>query len=221
MASEPEQRTNPTDGTDSAPSVDVVDQTGKKVGSQELDAAVFGVKVNVPLMHQVVTAGMAAQRSGTHSTKTRAEVSGGGKKPWRQKGTGRSRHGSSRSPIWVGGGIAHGPKPRDYEKKVPKKMKRLALLSALTDRAGEGRIAIVDGLSFDEPSTKEALGVLQRINAEGLVLLVLAAPDTIVEKSFRNLSQVRVTYAGNIGTHEVLYADWVVFTKDAIAAVKP
>lgn len=221
MASEPDQRANTPAGKDSARSVDVVDQTGKKVGQQELDAAVFGVKVNVPLMHQVVTAGMAAQRSGTHSTKTRAEVSGGGKKPWRQKGTGRSRHGSSRSPIWVGGGIAHGPKPRDYDKKVPKKMKRLSLLSALTDRAGEGRIAIVDGLSFDEPSTKEALNVLERLKMDGLVLLVLGGPDTMVERSFRNLSQVRVAYAGNLGTHEVLYADWVVFTKDAIAAVKP
>ncbi len=212
----------PSDSPESTPvSVDVVDQTGKKVGEQELDAAVFGVQVNVPLMHQVVTAGMAAQRAGTHSTKTRAEVSGGGKKPWRQKGTGRSRHGSSRSPIWVGGGIAHGPKPKDYEKKVPKKMKRIALRSALSDRAREGRIAIVDGLSFSEPSTKEALGVLEGLKAEGLVLLVLATPAILVEKSFRNLSQVRIAYAGNLGTHEILYADWVIFTKDAIAAVKP
>ena len=201
--------------------VEVRDQAGKKVGEQQLDAKIFGGTVNVALMHQVVTAGMAAQRSGTHSTKTRAEVSGGGKKPWRQKGTGRSRHGSSRSPIWVGGGIAHGPKPKDYDKKVPKKMKRLSLLSALTDLAGEDRIMIVDGLSFDAPSTKEALGVLENLKADGLVLLVLAAPDELVEKSFRNLSQVRVAYAGNLGTHEILYADWVVFTKDALAAVQP
>ena len=202
-------------------SVDVVDQNGKKVGEQELDAAVFGAQVNVPLMHQVVTAGMAAQRSGTHSTKTRAEVSGGGKKPWRQKGTGRSRHGSSRSPIWVGGGIAHGPKPGDYTKRVPKKMKRLALRSALTDRASEGRIVVVDNLSFEAPSTKDALGVLEGLKADGLVLLVLAAPEEVVEKSFRNLPQVRTAYAGNLGTHEILYADWVVFTKDALEAVKP
>jgi large subunit ribosomal protein L4 len=222
MAGEPKPRSTEKAGeAESVPSANVLDQAGKKVGEQELDAAVFGVKVNVPLMHQVVTAGMAAQRAGTHSTKTRAEVSGGGKKPWRQKGTGRSRHGSSRSPIWIGGGIAHGPKPRDYDKKVPKKMKRLALLSALTDRAREGRITIVDSLSFDEPSTKEALGVLERLKADGLVLLVLAAPDIAIEKSFRNLSQVHIAYAGNLGTHEILYADWVVFTKDAIAAVKP
>lgn len=202
-------------------SVEVRDQSGKKVGEQELDAGVFDVQVNVPLMHQVVTAGLAAQRSGTHSTKTRAEVSGGGKKPWRQKGTGRSRHGSNRSPIWVGGGISHGPKPRDYEMRVPKKMKRQALRSALTDRAREQRIVVVDGLSFQAPSTKEALGVLDGLSAEGLVLLVLAAPEENVEKSFRNLSHVRIAYPGNLGTHEVLYADWIVFTKDAIAAVKP
>ncbi|MGH2711027.1 MAG: 50S ribosomal protein L4 [Actinomycetota bacterium] len=201
-------------------SVEVRDQSGKKVGEQKLDPAVFDVQVNVPLMHQVVTAGMAAQRSGTHSTKTRAEVSGGGKKPWRQKGTGRSRHGSNRSPIWVGGGISHGPKPRDYEKKIPKKMKRLALLSALTDRAREGRIAIVEGISFDEPSTKQAVDVLDGLKAEGLVLLVFSKPDEVVNKSFRNLSHVRIAYSGNLGTHEVLYADWVVFTKDALEEVK-
>jgi large subunit ribosomal protein L4 len=201
--------------------VEVRDQSGKKVGEQELDAGVFDVQVNVPLMHQVVTAGLAAQRSGTHSTKTRAEVSGGGKKPWRQKGTGRSRHGSNRSPIWVGGGISHGPKPRDYEMRVPKKMKRQALRSALTDRAREQRIVVVDGLSFQAPSTKEALGVLEGLSADGLVLLVLDAPDENVEKSFRNLSHVRIAFPGNLGTHEVLYADWIVFTKDALGAVKP
>jgi large subunit ribosomal protein L4 len=201
-------------------SVEVRDQSGKKVGEQELDPAVFDVKVNVPLMHQVVTAGMAAQRAGTHSTKTRAEVSGGGKKPWRQKGTGRARHGSNRSPVWVGGGIAHGPKPRDYEKKIPKKMKRLALLSALTDRAREGRIGVVEELSFDQPSTKAALDVLEGLEAEGLVLLVLSKPDEVVNKSFRNLSHVRIAFSGNLGTHEVLYADWVLFTKEALEGVK-
>ncbi len=201
-------------------SVEVRDQSGKKVGEQELDPAIFDVQVNVPLMHQVVTAGMAAQRAGTHSTKTRAEVSGGGKKPWRQKGTGRSRHGSNRSPIWVGGGISHGPKPRDYEQRVPKKMKRLALLGALSDRAREGRIAVVDGLSFDAPSTKSAIDVLDGLKAEGLILIVLAAPDEVVQKSFRNLSHVRIVFSGNLGTHEVLYADWIVFTKDALQGVK-
>jgi large subunit ribosomal protein L4 len=201
-------------------SLEVRDQSGKKVGEQELDPAIFDVQVNVPLMHQVVTAGMAAQRAGTHSTKTRAEVSGGGRKPWRQKGTGRARHGSNRSPIWVGGGVSHGPKPRDYEKRIPKKMKRLALRGALTDRAREGRILIVEGLTFEAPSTKEALGVLEGLEAEGLVLIVLPAPDETVQKSFRNLSHVRIAFSGNLGTHEVLYADWIVFTKDALEGVK-
>ena len=200
--------------------VDVVDQSGKKVGDAELDPAIFDVQVNLPVMHQVVVAGMAAQRAGTHSTKTRAEVRGGGKKPWRQKGTGRSRHGSSRSPIWVGGGIAHGPKPRDHSMRVPKKMKRLALSSALTARARDGRIMVVDALSFDEPSTKQALEVLESIEASGLVLLVLNGPDPVIEKSFRNLSHVAVRYPGNLGTYEVLAADRVVFTRDALEGVR-
>jgi large subunit ribosomal protein L4 len=202
-------------------SVDVLDQSGKKVGTHELAAEIFDVQVSVPVMHQVVVAGMAAQRSGTHSTKTRAEVSGGGRKPWRQKGTGRARHGSNRSPMWVGGGVAHGPKPKEYGKRVPKKMKRLALRSALTGRAREGRIKVLDGLAFDAPSTKGAVDVLESIEAGGLVLLVLGRPEETVEKSFRNLSHVRIAYPGNLGTYEVLAADWVVFTRDAVEAVKP
>jgi large subunit ribosomal protein L4 len=201
-------------------SVDVVDQSGKKVGTHELAADVFDVSINVPVMHQVVVAAMAGRRSGTHSTKTRAEVTGGGRKPWRQKGTGRARHGSNRSPIWVGGGVAHGPKPTEYGKRVPKKMRRLALRSALTDRAREGRIKVLDGLAFDEPTTKGAVDVLEAIDAGGLVLLVLGGPEEMVEKSFRNLSHVRIAYPGNLGTYEVLAADWVVFTRDAVEAVK-
>jgi large subunit ribosomal protein L4 len=201
-------------------SVDLLDQNGKKVGTHDLDAGVFDVQVNVPVMHQVVVAGMTAQRAGSHSTKTRAEVKGGGRKPWRQKGTGRARHGSIRSPIWVGGGVAHGPKPKDYYLRVPKKMKRLALRSALTDRARQGRIKVLDGLGFDAPSTKDALGVLESIDVGGLVLLVLAQPEVAVEKSFRNLEHVRIAYPGNLGTYEVLAADWVVFTRDAAEALK-
>jgi large subunit ribosomal protein L4 len=199
--------------------VQVQDPAGKKVGELELDPGVFDVKVSVPAMHQVVTAGLAAQRAGTHSTKTRAEVSGGGRKPWRQKGTGRARHGSIRSPIWVGGGVAHGPRPRDHSVRVPKKMKRLALRSALTETAREERIRVVEALSFDEPSTKRALDVLDALDLWGRVLVVLTGPDVTVEKSFRNLPNVRLCYPGNLGTHEVLYADWVLFTKDAIEAV--
>jgi large subunit ribosomal protein L4 len=201
--------------------VRIVDQSGKKVGDQELDPSVFEVEVNVPVMHQVVVAGQAAQRRGTHSTKTRSEVRGGGRKPWRQKGTGRSRHGSIRSPIWVGGGVAHGPKPGDHEKRIPKKMKRLALRSALTDRARDDRVLVVDGLSFDGPTTKGALEVLESLDIDGLVLLVLADRDEVVEKSFRNLQNVKVVFPGNLATHDVLYADWLLFAKDALEAVKP
>lgn len=199
--------------------VQIQDPAGKKVGELDLDPGVFDVKVSVPAMHQVVVAGLAAQRAGTHSTKTRAEVSGGGRKPWRQKGTGRARHGSIRSPIWVGGGVAHGPKPRDHSMRVPKKMKRLALRSALTETARQDRIRVVETLSFEEPSTKRALDVLEALDLGGQILVVLAAPDRTVEKSFRNMPNVRMCYSGNLGTHEVLYADWVLFTKDAIEAV--
>jgi large subunit ribosomal protein L4 len=201
--------------------IQIVDQAGKKVGERELDPAVFDAQVNVPVMHQVVVAGRAAARRGTHSTKGRAEVSGGGAKPWRQKGTGRARHGSIRSPLWVGGGVAHGPTPRSHDKRVPKKMKRLALRSALTDRAREERIRVVDKLEFEEPSTQEALGVLDSLKAGGLVLLVLSGPDVAVEKSFRNLPHVKVAYPGNLATYDVLYADWVVFTSEALEGVRP
>jgi large subunit ribosomal protein L4 len=201
--------------------VDVLDQQGKKVGQRDLDPALFDVQVNVPTMHQVVVAGAAAQRSGTHSTKTRSEVSGGGVKPWRQKGTGRARHGSNRSPIWVGGGIAHGPKPTEHDKRVPKKMKRLALRSALSDKARAGRVKVIDNLAFDAPSTRDALDVLESIQATGLVLLVLPERDETVEKSFRNLANVRIAFPGNLGAYEAVYADWIVFTAPAIEAVKP
>jgi large subunit ribosomal protein L4 len=203
------------------PKVDVVDQSGKKVGEHELDPAVFDAQVNVPVMHQVVVAGLAAARRGTHSTKTRAEVRGGGSKPWRQKGTGRARHGSSRSPIWSGGGVAHGPKPRDHSMRVPKKMKRLALRSALTDRAREGKIRVLESLSFEAPKTADAVALLESLDVLGRILLVLPKPEETVERSFRNLPLVKVDYPGNISTYDVLLADWLVFTKDAVEAVKP
>jgi large subunit ribosomal protein L4 len=205
-----------------ATTVKVTDQRGKSVGEQELDPAVFDIEVNEPAMHQVVVAGLASARRGTQSTKTRAEVRGGGRKPWRQKGTGRARHGSIRSPIWTGGGVAHGPKPRDHALRVPKKMKRLALRSALTDRARAGRIKVVDGISFDEPSTKDALEVLESLGTDGqTVLVVLASPEEVVEKSFRNLPEAKIDYPGNLSTYDVLYAEWIVFTRDALEAVKP
>jgi large subunit ribosomal protein L4 len=200
--------------------IDVLDTSGNKVGEHELDDAVFDAQVNVPVMHQVVVAGLAAQRAGTHSTKTRAEVRGGGTKPWRQKGTGRARHGSIRSPIWKGGGVAHGPKPRDYEMRVNKKMKRLALRSALTDRVREGRIKVIDGVGFDVPKTAEAVSMLSALDVPGRVLIVLPAPDEVVEKSFRNLPYVKVGYTGSLATYDVLYADWVLFTRAALEGVR-
>lgn len=201
--------------------VDVLDRTGKKVGDVDLDPAVFEAEVNVPVMHQVVVAGAAAQRAGTHSTKTRAEVRGGGRKPWRQKGTGRARHGSIRSPLWVGGGVAHGPKPREHTKRVNKKMKRLALRSALSGRAREGRIKVLDSLSFEEPRTRDAAEVMGALEVFGRILLVVSGQDEALEKSFRNLGYVRIAYPGNLSTYETLSADWIVFTKDAVEAVKP
>jgi len=200
------------------PKVQVVDAAGKKVAQRELAPEVFEAKVSVPLMHQVVVAGMAAIRRGTHSTKTRGDVSGGGRKPWRQKGTGRARQGSIRAPQWSGGGVAHGPHPRDHSMRVNKKMKRGALRSALTDALASGKVSVVDELRFDEPKTRRAAEVIQALELEGTVLLVLPSPssDGIVERSFRNLVSVRVAYVPALGAYEVLGADRVLFTREAL-----
>ena len=197
--------------------VDVLDAKGKKVGTHELSPEVFEAEIRPALMHQVVVAMLAARRAGTHATKSRGQVRGGGAKPWRQKGTGRARAGSIRAPQWTGGGVAMGPIPRDHAKRLPKRMKRAALRSALTARAGEGRVTVLDELGFDAPSTKEAVGLLESLGAaDDKVLIVIAAPDEILEKSFRNLRHVRVTYGSSLSTYEVLQADRLVFTKDAI-----
>lgn len=195
------------------PEVTVKTQTGDDAGSVDLDEATFGIEPNVPVLHQVVNAQLAARRSGTHSTKTRAEVRGGGAKPWKQKGTGRARAGSTRSPIWVGGGIAHGPKPRSYAQRTNKKMIKLALRSALSDRAAEGRVIVVDEWSFDTPSTKAAKSALAALGVEGKVLLVVDRTDGNAVLSFRNLSNVFVLAADQLNAHDVLVCDWVVFTK--------
>jgi large subunit ribosomal protein L4 len=198
---------------------EVRDVQGNVVEERELPEALFGAPVNVAVMHQVVVAGLAAQRAGTQSTKTRAQVRGGGKKPWRQKGTGRARQGSIRSPQWMGGGVAHGPKPRSYEMRVNRKMKKAALRSALSDAAQSGKLALVSGLSFDGPRTKDALGVLEAFGLEGAVLLVIGARDEAVEKSFRNLPQVKIDYPGNLSTYDLLYADRVLMTTAALAVL--
>src|SRR3954447_1309272 len=161
-------------------SIDVKTTAGGSAGTVELDDKVFGIEPNVPVMHQVITAQLAGARAGTQSTKTRAEVSGGGAKPWKQKGTGRARAGSSRSPIWSGGGVALGPKPRSYKQRTPKKMIRLALLSALSDRANEGQVIVVDSWGIDAPSTKAAKSLLDAVGATGRALVVVGVEEVAV-----------------------------------------
>jgi large subunit ribosomal protein L4 len=202
--------------------IDILDEQGNASGTRDLAADVFEATVSVPLMHQVVVAGLAGIRAGTHSTKTRGEVSGGGRKPWRQKGTGRSRQGSIRSPQWVGGGVAHGPVPRDHSMRVNKKMKRGALRSALTDAAQSGKLAAVTEIAFDEPKTKRAAELLSALGLAGKVLVVLDRPtgDGAVEKSFRNIAGVKLAYAGGLGTYDVLWADRVLLTGAALDALE-
>ncbi|HJL91409.1 MAG: 50S ribosomal protein L4 [Acidimicrobiales bacterium] len=196
--------------------VDVKDLTGSKTGTINLDPQTFGLDPNVAVMHQVVTAQLAARRSGTQSTKTRAEVRGGGAKPWRQKGTGRARHGSIRSPQWRGGGVALGPKPRDYSQKTPKKMVRLALKSALSDRAASERVVVVDEWNFELPKTKTAVAALEALDVEGKVLIVVNQNDSNTWKSFANLDRVHVISPGELNAYDVLVNDWVVFTKSTL-----
>ena len=199
-------------------SVDVTSVAGKKAGSAELPDQIFGIEPNVSVMHQVVTAQLAARRAGTHSTKTRAERRGGGAKPWRQKGTGRARQGSIRSPQWRGGGIAHGPKPRDYSQKTPKKMIKLALASALSDRAADGKIVVVDSFGFDAPKTSDAAKAISDLGLsdEGRVLVVLTEDDANVALSFRNIANVHVLPSGELNAYDVLVSDTVVFSQDAL-----
>ncbi len=198
--------------------VQVVTPAGERSGEIALDDAIFGAKVNVGLMHQVVVAQLAAARAGTHSTKTRGEVRGGGAKPWRQKGTGRARHGSTREPQWAGGGVAFGPHPRDHSVSVPKKMKTLALRSALSDRAREERIVVVDGFELPQPKTKEAVAALKAWSVDGKVLLVLTTGDENVAYSFRNLPKVHVIAEDQLNVYDVLNADHLIFSKPALEA---
>ena len=194
--------------------VEIKKSDGAKSGTVELDEDIFGIEPNVAVMHQVVNAQLATKRSGTHSTKTRAEVRGGGAKPWKQKGTGRARAGSSRIPHWRGGGIALGPKPRDYSQRTPKKMKRLALRSALSDRASSNSVYVVDAWEFETPSTKAAKTALEAIGAEGKVLIITDLQDENTEKSFRNLSNVNVLSSDQLNVFDILVSDSIVFTKN-------
>ncbi|SMC66504.1 50S ribosomal protein L4 [Lentzea albidocapillata] len=197
--------------------VEIRTPDGKTAGSVELPSAVFDAQANVALLHQVVVAQQAAARQGTHSTKTRGEVRGGGKKPYRQKGTGRARQGSTRAPQFAGGGIVHGPQPRDYSQRTPKKMKAAALRGALSDRARANQVHVVSGLvDGDTPSTKTARKVLESVTQARRVLVVLNRTDEVAWVSVRNLQHVHVIAPDQLNTYDVLVNDDVVFTKDSL-----
>jgi large subunit ribosomal protein L4 len=185
---------------------------GKDLGPVDLEPTIFGIEPNLAVLHQVVTAQLAAARAGTQSTKTRAEVRGGGAKPFSQKGTGRARQGSSRSPSMSGGGVALGPRPRSYRQHTPKKMIRLALLSALSDRAALDRVALVDAWGWKEPKTRAAAAALTKLKLGGRVLVVLADEETVARRSFANLPEVHTASFGELSAHDVLRSDWVLFS---------
>lgn len=199
-----------------ATTLDLRTQDGGTAGTVTLDDAIFGIEPNMAVLHQVVTAQLAAKRSGSANTKTRAEVKGGGAKPYRQKGTGRARQGSIRAPQFTGGGIVHGPKPRSFRKKVNKKMNRLALCSALSDRAQSERVVVVDQWQFETPKTKDALTALENLDLEGKVMMVVAASDDTTIRSFRNLPSVQLVQAAELNAYDVLCSDWLVFTAETL-----
>jgi large subunit ribosomal protein L4 len=192
---------------------------GASKGEIKLDAEVFGIEPNLAVLHQVITAQLAAKRTGTSSTKTRAEVRGGGRKPWRQKGLGRARQGSIRAPHWVGGGVAHGPKPRDFTQRTPKKMKRLALRSALSARASEEAVMVIEDIDWSTPKTKQAVTLLEAIGAGGKSLVVLGKLDGTAGRSFRNLPDVHLCEPGHLTPYDVLWADQVIFTSHTVGSV--
>ncbi|HEX6254950.1 MAG TPA: 50S ribosomal protein L4 [Euzebyales bacterium] len=201
--------------------VDVYDAQGSATDTVELDPALFEAPVNVPVLHQVVTAQLAAARAGTAKTKSRGEVRGGGAKPWRQKGTGRARQGSIRSPQWAGGGVAHGPTgEQNHRKRVNKKVRRLALASALSDRAGSGDVRVIRDFGLSEPRTRDAVALLDRLELAGRsVLIVLAERDDVVARSFRNLPYTHVLTAGQLNVHDLLTHDVVVFAEAALDSI--
>jgi large subunit ribosomal protein L4 len=192
---------------------------GKPSGDVELDEEIFGIEPNLDVLHQVITAQLAGRRRGTASTKTRSEARGGGRKPWRQKGLGRARQGSIRAPHWVGGGVAHGPKPRDYSQRTPKKMKRLALRSALSARASEEAVKVVEDFDWSAPKTKLAVFLLDAIGADGKTLVVLGQIDAAAGRSFRNIPDVILAEPGHMTPYDVLWADQVIFTSHTVDSV--
>lgn len=202
------------------PKVALYDMSGAQIGELELNDSVFGIEPNKSVMYDFVKMQLANKRVGTSSSKTRAEVSGGGKKPWRQKGTGRARVGSSRNPVWTGGGIAFGPKPRDYSYRLPRKARRLAMKSALSSKVLENNIIVVDQLSFDEPKTKQMVATLQALNSSKKTLVVTADGDPNVSKSARNIPGVKPLRVDFINVYDLLKYDTLLITRDAVAKVE-
>ena len=200
--------------------LDLRTQDGGTAGTITLDDEMFGIEPNLAVLHQVVTAQLAARRSGSANTKTRAEVRGGGAKPYRQKGTGRARQGSIRAPQFTGGGVVHGPKPRSFRKKVNKKMNRLALCSALSDRAQSERVVVVDEWRFEVPKTKEALLALENLSLDGKVMMVVSVDDNTAIRSFRNLPSVQIVEAEELNAYDILCSDWLVFTTETLPGAK-
>jgi large subunit ribosomal protein L4 len=207
-------------GGSKMPKVDLYNIKGETVGDIELSDNIFGVEVNVNALHQAVKNQLANKRQGTQSTKTRSEVRGGGAKPWRQKGTGRARHGSIRSPIWVKGGVALGPKPRSYRYTLPKKVRRIALKSALTSKVNENGILVLDALNFENIKTKQMAEVLNNLNANSGALIVLDSKNENVEKSARNIPGVKTAFVNTINVYDILRYEKLIITKDAVAKVE-
>lgn len=202
------------------PKVALYNITGEQVGEIELNDEIFGVPVHRQVMHDAVVAHLARCRRGTHSTKTKNEVSGSGRKPWRQKGTGRARVGSRRSPIWTGGGITFGPKPRNYGYKLPKKVRRLALKSALSSKVKTGEIKVLDQLQIEQPRTKEMVKLLKSLAVDNKALIVTAGSNENVFKSARNIPGVKSLRAGSLNVYDLLAFDTLVITKDAVNTVE-
>lgn len=202
------------------PKVNVYNMLGEQVGELELSENVFGVEINHDAIHAVVKSHLANRRQGTHSAKTRAEVRGGGRKPWRQKGTGRARQGSIRAPHWTGGGVVFAPKPRDYSLKVPKKVKRLAMKSALTSKVMNNEMIVLDELKLDEPKTKKMVNVLSNIKASKKALIVMDEKDVNVIKSANNIPNVETTLVNTLNVYDILKYDSFIITKDAVKKVE-
>ncbi|MHB1127412.1 MAG: 50S ribosomal protein L4 [Bacillota bacterium] len=202
------------------PRVPVYNIEGNQVGEIDLNDNIFGIKVNEPVMHQVVVMHLANKRRGTSSTKIRSEVSGGGRKPWRQKGTGRARAGSNRSPLWRGGGVTFGPRPRDYSYTIPKKVRRLALKSALSSKVLDGNLVVVDEIIMQQPKTKDMVKILGSLGVAEKALVVTAIKDENVQKSARNIPGITPATAVGLNVYELLLHDKLVMTRDAVARVE-